>query len=419
MALLDERRPWETLKQVDAATCVRWASIFILTACAIYVYCSRYGHLQELIDRDGWLNVWFWDAKVFANGGEHVAFGRNPYTELPHDIPYHKLPFISAPVVARFLGGLYILLGTHLNTALQLAHLVAIVAAPLILTRLFLGKTWSDAALGYALFLAGIGAFGVTTVIAGNFGAVLYLAIFAGLAHGLTKKNWFWYHIALILAVQVKFPYALLWIVPVLVNGWSWAELRNSIVAALAAAVILAVTSYIDPVYFRSWIDALTIQVNGTGDLGFSIFGVTRWMVGLDVQSILPYALHIAFCLPLLVFLMLDPTKGPMKAAALVVFAILANPRMKEYDIAFATIPTATLLLHAFARYAPRPHKTAIALAGLLATMLIDLKLDRLIDAYVYPLTMALAVLSLWVIRNDPERHSPVVPVRFFDRRTD
>lgn len=397
-------------------TVARWAAFAVLALCAIYVYLRRYGYLQELIEQDGLLNVWFWDARVFADAGEHVANGRNPYLQPGQEIPYLSLPFISAPIVARTLGALYNVFGPHLNAMLQLAHIAAIVFAPLMLSRLFLGKSWSDAAFGYGLFFTGIGAFGVTTFIAGNFGAVLYLAIFAALAHAMTKKNWLWYHLALIVAVQVKFPYALLWIVPVLVNGWSWREARNSVLACLAAALLLAVTSALDPVFLRSWLTALSHQVNVTGDFGFSFFGITSDLLGPDYGAV-PYMVHIAICAPLLVFLLLDPTKGPMKAAALVAFAILANPRMKEYDIAFVAIPVSALLLHAFARYAPAPYRASIAVAAVVAVMLVDLKVDRLIADYAYPLTIGLGILSLAVIRQRADAASPVIPVRFFDNR--
>lgn len=409
----------DSVKHISIETWARWAAALLLTACAVYVYFRRYDQLQAMIQDSGLLHVWFWDAKVFSNAGQHVATGIDPYRELSVDIPYHSLPFISAPIVARTLGALYSLFGPYLNPLLQLAHVVAIVLTPLIASRLFLGKAWSDAALGYGLFLCGIGAFGVTTVIAGNFGAVLYLAIFAALAHGLTRKNWFWYHVALIVAVQVKFPYALFWIVPVLVNGWSWRQFRDSATAGLVAILILTVSSALDPVFFHNWMVALETQVNTTGDLGFSVFGVTRWMIGLDSPSVIPYLAHIAVCAPLLVFLILEPTRGPMKAAALLAFATLANPRMKEYDIAFMTIPAAALLLHAFASFAPPRHRNAVALGMLVVWMLVALKIDRVpfIDAYVMPFTLAAAILSLAVVRRRAGGKSYAPPIRIFRDR--
>jgi len=150
-----------------------------------------------------------------------VAQGHDPYA-LPAVFFPFELPFFSAPAVAETLGLLYHVFGANLAVLLKLGHVIAMILTPLILTRMFIGRSFSEVAWGYGLFLVGIGTSGVLTILAGNFGALLYLAVFAAMGRGFSTGRWFWFHVAVAVAVQVKPPYGMLWIVPILSNGWNW-----------------------------------------------------------------------------------------------------------------------------------------------------------------------------------------------------
>lgn len=371
----------------------RWATlgaVGVLAAFALYVLINRFGDLPAPFGAS-----LFWDARVFAEGGKAVAAGRDPYPGFVWLSPF-DLPFISAPAVAHALGFAYQILGPGLFWLLVASHAAAIVVTPLILTRLFLGKDWIDAALGYALFVCGLGAWGVTTILAGNFGATLYLLIFLGLARGLKDGNWLWFHIAVAVACQVKPPYALFWAIPVLVNGWSWPRLKQSVIAAAAAAAPFLLSYLFDPAFFQAWLDGLNRQVQ-VGDAGFSVYGAVFSLVWPDVTSVTPIIVHALACAAVGLFLLFDKTTGLPKAAALIVFAIFANPRMKEYDMAFAAIPLAALYLDALAPAGSDARRKALAIGALVALTAVTLKADHapLIGGFVYAAVMAGAIFTL------------------------
>ena len=144
------------------------AAAAIMVGGALVVFFNRYSHLVKRLP-----GVLLWDSNVFAAAGRMVAQGLNPYLAPVIDNP-SPLPFISAPQVAIVLGGLAHVMGPALFALLTLCHIAALILTPLILSRLFLGKDWKDAALGYGLFACGLGAFGVAV-----FAVRLALPLFA------------------------------------------------------------------------------------------------------------------------------------------------------------------------------------------------------------------------------------------------
>ncbi|RYZ11624.1 MAG: hypothetical protein EON61_09790 [Alphaproteobacteria bacterium] len=372
------------------------AAAAILFACAYIAFVNRFGFVIPMLPEG-----MFWDSAVFAAAGEQVSQGINPYFEPVIDFPF-TLPFISAPQVAAGLAGLSSILGPALFPLLALCHIAALLITPLLLTRLFLGKSWQEALLGYGLVACFLAAAGVTAIVAGNFGMFLYLAIFAAMIPGLRDRKWIWFHIAVAVAVQIKPPYGLLWIIPVLANGWSWKQFQHAAIAAAASTIPYAAAFVIDRPFFDDWLGSLARQV-GFGDHGDAPYGA---VINLDPglqNGPVPMLVHVAVCLPLLIFLMLDRTRGMRKVAALVAFAILANPRLKEYDLAFATIPVAGLYLSLLLKDVQATtgfnyvRNRAIGIALLVALSVFMLRADRipLIGPFMYSIVIIGAILTL------------------------
>lgn len=317
------------------------AAAVVLLACAYLAFVNRFNFVLPMLPGGV-----FWDSAVFAAAGEQVSQGINPYLEPVIDYPF-TLPFISAPQVAAGLSALASIFGPALFPLLALCHVAALILTPLLLTRLFIGRSWQEALFGFGLAACFLAAAGVTAIVAGNFGVFLYLAIFAAMIPGLRDQKWIWFHIAVAIAVQIKPPYGLLWIVPVLANGWSWKQFQHAAIAAVASTLPYFAAYLIDRSFFNDWLGSLARQVE-FGDHGDAPYGA---VINLNADlrgGIVPMIVHIAVCLPLLIFLMLDRTRGMRKVAALVAFAILANPRLKEYDLTFVTIPVAALYLGIF-----------------------------------------------------------------------
>jgi hypothetical protein len=98
-----------------------------------------------------------------------------------------------------------------------------------------------------------------------------------------------------------------------------------------------------------------------------------------------------------------------LRLAALIVLAELANPRMKEYDLAFATIPAAALYLTALAPVGSGVWRRAFALAVLTALALAMLKASHLphVGAYIYAAVLVGAILTLSFKPRAAETWSP------------
>lgn len=375
------------LRRDDLDEWARWAVAALLFAAAAYVLTHTYAWVWHMLAEQGLGAAIFWDARVFAAAGDYVAAGRNPYAEHVIEQPI-SLPFITAPLAAVTLGGLSSMFGPLLFPLLALAHLCAMVLAPLMLTRMFFGRSLSEAALGYGLFLFGINGFGLIAFTTGNFGSVLYLAIFAAMARGLRDGDWLWFHVAIAIAMQIKPPFALLWAVPVMAHGWNWRLLGQAAIAALIAGAVYPISFLIDPDYFRDWLASLNHQVNFYKDFGFSAYSAVRGGVrGTPAEAWAPYLVHIIVCGALFVFLLRDKTRGPLRIAALVALAILANPRMKEYDAAFASIAVGALLYPAFTHLAGRLLEKwgasqtlarALALGGVLAFFVLIIQANEI-----------------------------------------
>jgi hypothetical protein len=373
----------------------RWAQLGAAVAqfaVAVLVFQSRYGHIRDPLGAP-----LFWDSKVLMAGGLEMAQGRNPYLHLVWHAPF-PLVFVSPPALALVLGATARVLREHLFDVLAVSHVVALIVTPLVLTRQFLGRTWTDIAFGYGLFVCAFGAWGVTTIVSGNFGSTLYLLIFMALFHALRTSRWMAFHIAVAFACQVKLPFALFWAVPVMRDSLNWTQLRHAVIAASVATIPFAISYLAAPAFFAGWLAALAQQVS-IGDAGYSMYGVVFSKVWLDTRSLLPLVAHSLVGAGLLVFLLLDRTRGQLRVAALIVFIILANPRMKEYDIAFATIPAAILYLTAMAPAGSSAPRRAWAIAALLGLTVFILKAYRTpaVGAFIYVACLIGAILSLRV----------------------
>lgn len=376
-----------------------WACCLILFTYAVYSL-SKYGYVFRSFGQHPFYEVLLWDSQVFSNGGEMVAQGHDPYA-LPAVFFPFELPFFSAPAVAETLGLLYHVFGANLAVLLKLGHVIAMILTPLILTRMFIGRSLSEVAWGYGLFLVGIGTSGVLTILAGNFGALLYLAVFAAMGRGFSTGRWFWFHVAVAVAVQVKPPYGMLWIVPILSNGWNWRQTLQTAIAAAAAAGAFLVSYLINPDLFQRWLNALVGNIERDRDFGSSFYGAARGMIGIRPDSMLPYALHVGMCVVLLAFLLRDKTKGKMKGAALIAFAIIANPRMKDYDVAFAVIPVVGLMCAALVPLGGSNVRRASAVVAVTLALIAwhGAIYVPILGAYSYALVVVVGILSVAFMR--------------------
>jgi hypothetical protein len=365
----------------------------LLLAGTAYVYQSRYGWLTPTLG-----NVLFWDAQVLSSAGRLIADGKDAYEGLMRSEPF-TLPFISAPQVAMLLAGMWKLMGPLMLVPMAIGHIAAMTFVPYFMARAFIGKSWQEIVLGYGIFFCGLNAVAMTTVLAGNLGSTCYLAIFAGMIPGLKSGRWFWFYVACGVAAQLKPPYALMMAIPVMVNGLSWREARNAAITAVIAAVPFVIAYLVSPPYFDAWLQSLDRQVTVEVDDGLSIYSA---VARLTDDTLAPLAAHLFVVALLFVFLVNDRTRGMMRIAAVIAFAIFLNPRLKEYDLVFTVIPVMALYLNAAAGQHATLLRRALAMGVIPLITLVSLKADLLPE--IEPFVLAILIAGGILLLGAPDR---------------
>lgn len=361
--------------RATAETLALWGGVVVLCGAAAYVGWSRYAYLQPEVATNGLAATLGWDAELFANAAERVARTGEAYSAPAGAKPANGV--VSPPLVMAGIGYLHGWFGAALGPLLKVLHVLAVAIGIGWSVRQFLRPSWAMAAFGAALFGAGLDGYGVTTLLAGNVGSLAYVAIFAALARGVGSGRWGWFHAAVALATLLKPPFATFWIVPVLGNGFDGRQARLAGLAAFAAAAAYVGHFALAPELTYAWLRAVQAQFEGLGDYGLSVYGATRHVFGLGQTSLIPYLAQIAMVLALLALLLRSKVRGPERIAALVVFAIVANPRMKEYDVAYASIPAAAAFLACLAPVGAGAMRRAAGVATITLGMLVLLKLHR------------------------------------------
>lgn len=361
--------------RATAETLALWGCVVVLCGAAAYVGWSRYAYLQSEVAAHGVVATLGWDAELFANAAERVARTGEAYSAPAGSKPANG--FVSPPLVMAGLGYLHGWFGAALGPLLKALHGLAVAIGIGWSVRQFLRPSWAMAAFGAALFCAGLDGYGVTTLLAGNVGSLAYVAIFAALARGIGAGRWGWFHVVVGLATLLKPPFATFWVVPVLANGLDWRQARFAGLAAIAAVAAYIGHYLLAPELTHAWLRAVQAQFEGIGDYGLSVYGATRHAFGLGQTSPIPYLAQIAVVLALLVLLLRSKARGPERLAALVVFAIVANPRMKEYDVAYASIPAAAAFLACLVPVGSGAKRRAAGVVTITLGMLVLLKLHR------------------------------------------
>jgi hypothetical protein len=313
-----------------------WTAAACLFAFSICVVLDRHfiGHTSTL----------FWDLPVYLGAVDLLAAGENPYrSELLHalGVPSYFY-FISPPAVMSLFAAIANTPLRYLfEPALMALHFAAMMGTPILLGRLFFGRSPARLALAAGAFFtlfatAGIGAFGAM-----NNGSILHFAIVAASLRGFAGKRWTAFHIAVTAAAMFKPYYASFWLLPVLAHGFSWRQTMTAAGCAALAAAAYLLPALLAPELFQSWA-ANIFRSLSVGDVGENIYGlILKW--GAAAPSWTPYAGQLAFMALLGLLLLVTRLRGPKLWAALFISAIFMNPRPMGYDVAPAAVPLAYL----------------------------------------------------------------------------
>jgi hypothetical protein len=292
----------------------------------------------------------FWDGGVYARGIRTYLAGGDPYS---HSF---KLNFVYPPLFLKIgafmlaflpfkaIAGLYLLL-----------HCIAVLLVPFLLVKAWVRIPWLTPSLAVAIFLCQPGMVAEQALFSGNISGILYaLALLAGIP-GIRHNRWTWFYLVVLTGSLTKIPFASLLLLPVLLGE---RQLVKSSATAAAAIVGTYLQKIAWPDLYRNYIDAVRFQVVGRGDYGFGIVGSTRlYHLGPHVPLVhdnIGYVLHIALVGTLILGLcfLRKVRRGVLSEdmwnAAVLVAALLINPRLKAYDVDIIVLPALVLVVEGF-----------------------------------------------------------------------
>lgn len=309
-----------------------------------------------------------WDHKVYLRALQDLSAGLNPYRADAHDL------FVYPPAVldafATWPTPLF-------NAFLLAAGLIS------------LGAFWaawrrpsqqaSPNAAGHERTIAwtcamGFGGLGVFVFATGNVTPYLHFAVLASAHAWLVQQPHKWSRLLgfcglLLLATLVKPYFAAYALVPMLLTRWQARATLASVVTLVAALVIYAGYWVWDQTRMLQFLAAVQHQTQGKSDLGFAFFGLLHqagW-------STLAAGLAHTFILGLLAAVCWRAAprlsqfgRRDQALALLCTLAILANPRLKEYDL----FPLVTLWLLTFWRRSTLSDRTLLACIALASVAL-------------------------------------------------
>ncbi len=337
-----------------------------------------------------WATLYQRDLPAYQGAIDAFAAGHDPY-QAAQVRRAHGLPFIAPP----FVWLLY-KLAAHsafkpiFGAVLMAAHLVSIVALPMILSRLFLGVGAGRTVLGAGFFFTAFLGAGVFTSLVVNNGTPLYALIALGLIPAVTRGRWLGFHLAVALATAFKPFYAAFWLVPLLADAESRRQWAVGALAVAAAAASYLTPMLLAPRLMATWLHTLVQQVVDHDRLGDNLLGAMTAQPlarhGALAAPWAPYAAHVALSILLLgAALLLGRLGRTQRIAALLLVAVFLNPRAMRYDLSMAAIPLLAVVAGAAsANSVQDPPNGAIqaASAVVLAGVMIVFSQDKPVDGF-------------------------------------
>jgi hypothetical protein len=366
----------------------RTAVLYCAVALFFLFICFTWGRYRLLGDG------FFWDARVYARAIVDSRSGGDSYFFDPA-----KLPFANPPLFLRSAVWLSYLFSAHLGWYLYLALLVAATfTIPWVLSSCYIRSEWMTPVVALAIFAIQPRFFVERMMISGNVATLLYALVLLAGVPGIRRNRWTLFYLAVILAALVKPVFLALLILPILAGS------RQFVRSALTAAAVFAAYAFerlsMSSLYL-AFQNTLYLQLVVKHDAGtglYSYFLNAGNRVALFRGSIRALIAHFSVVAILLAALFLLrkrkhlPNVERLWVPALVVMAVLANPRLQYYDLDIAILPAIYICVDC-ARNPSRSRRDigalALSLTALMAVFASDASLGMcllLLAAIVLPL---------------------------------
>ncbi len=366
----------------------------LLIALAFLLVCALWDHFLLPGTRN------LWDARVYAHAIAAFRAGSDPYS-----LADGGLPFVYPPLFLYAGALLAHLIHGRPAWILYLAVLTAsTLAISWLLATQYLRTTWLTPAIALTVFVLQPRLFGEIVFLSGNLGAPLYALILMAALPGLRRNRWLWFYLAIILAALIKPPFLAFLVLPLFA---ATRQLLPTLATAAATLAAYAAQARLLPTLFAAFQDAVRVQLIVRQDAGF---GFLAWFLKFDQRLprfhglIAPCAYLAVMAALILALIVLRRRAGTAPDPALwlpllLVFAILANPRMQAYDAEIAVLPAIVLCVECIRVIPATPRRTAFIAASL---ALLTALLSRDAQAAVFLLFTAAILLALRTLAQVP-----------------
>jgi hypothetical protein len=296
-------------------------------------FAALYLFLHREIPLSSW---WLEDLPVYADAINAFSAGQNPYGQI-HGI----LHFVYPPAVLYAGSFLARLLPAHTGWCLFIAaHIVSVLAMPLLLARYYLRQTWLTPAFAMLIWFAEPRFTGILALYSANIAPLLYFLCLAAALPAIRKNRWSLFYAVVLIAGVVKITFVVLLLLPILVGQRQRMEWIRSILCGLVLGCVYALEKVFTPILYAGYKGALLQQLKVQGLYGYGIFGLAatiesklRHTVGAP-----SYAVHLLFAAAIFGVLLwlrqrkfTQPDNGLWMALILMAI-ILINPRVLHYD---------------------------------------------------------------------------------------
>ncbi|HEY0757712.1 MAG TPA: glycosyltransferase 87 family protein [Acidisarcina sp.] len=282
----------------------------------------------------------FWDARIYANAIAKSAAGADPYS-----IQGTELPFVYPPLFVRGGAILKHIFPARSGWYLYLAATcLAMAAIPWMLATSYTRSLWLTPLIAYIVFVFEPNSYAEGSLLTANIATLLYALTLGTAIRGLRRNQWTWFYLAVVFAALIKPPFLALLILPWLAGQRQLWKCALSVAVTVAAYLAQRFGS---PALYASFQQRTVGQIMIKGDTGvgfLSFFvGIGHRLGLLQGKGALLACVLLAGVLAAALLLLRNQRNAPgaesLWVPALLVTAIVSNPRLMLYDADVAIIP--------------------------------------------------------------------------------
>jgi hypothetical protein len=285
----------------------------------------------------------FWDARVYVHAIEAWRIGGNPYilSAAPN-----ALPFVNPPLFLRIIVFVSKIFPGHLGWVVYCTAAVgSTLILPWIVTTICCPNQWMTAPVAFAIFSFQPTFLSEKTMLSGNLSTPIYvLALFAATL-GLRRKQWWPFYLVVFFAAIAKPTFIALLLLPLLTEDGHLFPAIALTAASIGTYVLQCLTM---PILYAGFQAGVCHQLVEKHDLGIGLYPLigdlahrsnarSGYLLTTLGFSLIMGAFVIAF--GVLRHRRIRPLASSIWIAALLVLAILLNPRLQPYDEGVAVIP--------------------------------------------------------------------------------